>query len=216
MTSNPHLFKPSKTGIPFAEARLWRAGGDYLFQIKKDGVFHVEQYRGHVLACERMRDGTLWAHTLLGSGGESFQDVNLRETMPMLRRIVPELARFNPSFRLMPEFSGGEGLEAVFADGEEGGVAKHLDAKPWLMYACKRVQVFICRVIDLDYATGGVWLADATTGERRGKMPLRGNKFESVRVGSVLKVEAFGLTAKGLLREARPDKDTPTSWLVSF
>ena len=38
----------------------------------------------------------------------------------------------------------------------------------------------------------------------------------SEAAGSVLKVEAFGLTAKGKLREARLDADTPTSWLVKY
>jgi hypothetical protein len=75
--------------------------------------------------------------------------------------------------------------------------------------------VFYCRVTDLDPWRGSVILADRDSGEKRGKMPLRGGKFEQVRVGSVLKVEAYGLTAKGLLREARPDHDAPGSWLVA-
>jgi hypothetical protein len=59
-----------------------------------------------------------------------------------------------------------------------------------------------------------VELADVVTGQARGKLPLR-SRFDQVRIGSVLKVEAFGLTARGMLREARLDRDTETSWLVS-
>lgn len=51
-------------------------------------------------------------------------------------------------------------------------------------------------------------------GSDAGWIALRGEKFDRVRHGSLLKVEAFGLTAKGLLREARIDKDSPDSWLV--
>ncbi len=68
----------------------------------------------------------------------------------------------------------------------------------------------------MNLETEVVSLLDRDTNEPRGKMPLRGNRFSFIRVGSVLKVEAFGLTAKGLLREARPDKDTLESWLISF
>jgi hypothetical protein len=104
----------------------------------------------------------------------------------------------------------------VLARGGEGVVRKRLDA-PWGCHweKCKRSQVFYCRVTDLDQWSGGVFLADLNTGEKRGKMPLREGKFELVRVGSVLKVEAYGLIARGMLREARPDRDGPGSWLVA-
>ena len=95
-------------------------------------------------------------------------------------------------------------------------MAKPLDSAfgvGWLK--CKRSQVFRVRVTDLDHQRGSVVLVDSITGEKRGKLPLRGGKFELVRVGSILKVEAFGLTNKGLLREARPDHDEPGSWLVN-
>lgn len=208
--------KPSKIIVPFADARQWRAGGDYLFQIKMDGFFHVEQLDGFVFACEQMRDGTRYAHTLLAVPGQCLQSVKLRETMPELRRIVAQPRFQAVKIRLCPEFSGGEGLEALFAAGHEGGVAKYLDAPPGTMYACKRTEVFYCRVTALDHGTGGVWLADRDTNEPRGKVPLRGDKFGQIREGSILKIEAFGLTARGLLREARPDKDSTGSWLVRF
>jgi hypothetical protein len=71
-------------------------------------------------------------------------------------------------------------------------------------------------VTALDHARGSVTLADAQTGDGRGKLPLRGGKFEQVRIGSVLKVVSAGLTARGMLREAKPDTDTPESWRVKF
>ena len=84
-----------------------------------------------------------------------------------------------------------------------------------MQFKCKRCQVSLCRVTGLDHMRGSVELADAASGQLRGKLPLRG-KFDRVRVGSVLKVEAYGLTARGMLREARLDRDTPASWLASY
>jgi hypothetical protein len=103
----------------------------------------------------------------------------------------------------------------------------------------KRVQVFYCVVIGLDHGKGSVALGRLEDGRWKmedgadnnplsstiyplsrplpcGTLPLRGGKFERVREGSILKVEAFGLTAKGQLREARPDGDAPDSWLVKY
>jgi hypothetical protein len=112
--------------------------------------------------------------------------------------------------------SGGEFLEAVLARNGEGVIAKRLDA-PWgvAWYKCKRSQVYYCQVIGLDPRTGSAVLADRDSGEKRGRIALH-SRFDLIRVGSVLKIEAYGLTARGLLREARLDRDTPASWLASY
>ena len=52
-----------------------------------------------------------------------------------------------------------------------------------------------------------------TTG---GNLPLLGGKCDRVRVGSILKIEGFGLHASGLIREPRVCKDTADSWLINF
>jgi hypothetical protein len=52
--------------------------------------------------------------------------------------------------------------------------------------------------------------------EPAGNMPLRSPRIDNIRVGSILKVEGFGLHRSGLIREARPCKDTPDSWLIKF
>jgi hypothetical protein len=49
-----------------------------------------------------------------------------------------------------------------------------------------------------------------------GSVKLGGGKCDRVREGSILKVEGFGLTATGQIREPRPCKDTPTTWLVKY
>ena len=53
-------------------------------------------------------------------------------------------------------------------------------------------------------------------GQARGAVALRGGKCDQIRVGSLIKVEGFGLHPSGLIREPRPCKDTPTSWLIQF
>jgi ATP-dependent DNA ligase len=157
------------------------------------------------VAGELMRDGQFFAFDVLRYDGQDLRPLPLWERLKVLDTM--KLPR--PAVG-----SGGEFLEAVLARGGEGVVAKPLDAAygaPWTK--CKRSQVFYCRVTGLDPWTGGVFLADRDSGEPRGKMPLR-SKIERVRVGSILKVEAYGLTSRGMLREARPDKDEPGSWLV--
>ncbi len=198
--------KPRKIVVPLAAALAWRGGGGFMYQEKLDGRFAVRE-RGKAVLCGELMPGALFhAFDVMTYAGEDVRPWPYRERLRVIQSLdVP-----------MPlTGSGGEFLEHVLARGGEGIVAKEL-AAPFgaPMWAAKRVQVFYCRVIATDASTGGVWLADRDTNEPRGKMPLRGNKFEQVRVGSVLKVEAFGLTAKGLLREARPDKDRPDSWLV--
>jgi hypothetical protein len=94
-------------------------------------------------------------------------------------------------------------------------VAKPLDAPfgaGWLK--CKRSQVYFARVTDVDPMRGSAILTDPVTGEKRGRIALHSH-FDKVRVGSVLKVEAYGVHRSGLLREARLDRDAPGSWLVS-
>lgn len=229
--------KPSKILVPFAEARHWRAGGDFLLQQKMDGCFAPLDADGWRIVGERMRDGRFVAFDCLVAAGEDITRRSTRERWAALNQWFS--TRQNAGFQdfkieLVPTGLGGEWVEHILATGGEGVCAKHLDAPYGEMFVCKRVQVFYCRVIGKDDSTGSVELerfvfdsgfdVQGSTvqgfagleARAAGRMPLRGNKFEMVRIGSVLKVEAFGLTEKGLLREARPDKDAPGSWLVKF
>lgn len=110
----------------------------------------------------------------------------------------------------------GEFLEAVWARGGEGVCAFDWDA-PWgEMLACKRLETFLCAVTGFCGGTQSVNIALAGTGKPCGHVALRGGKCDRVRVGSIIKVEGFGLTAAGCIREPRPCKDTAMSWLVKF
>lgn len=219
--------KPEKILVPIAEALRWRGGGGYLYQEKLDGEFAHWTDGQTMIVGERLAGGRFGAFDCIAWQGEDIAAWPTSERMRVLRgwfqdvknRLAGTLAppgwSQDAKIFICPEGNGGEFLEAVLARGGEGVVAKELSAPYGRMFAAKRVQTFFCVVTDRDEFRASVTLADAVTGEARGKMPLR-SRFDLCRVGSVLKIEAFGLTAKGLLREARPDKDTPSSWLVKF
>jgi len=220
------LFKPVIEAVPLAVGLRWRGGGDYHFAEKMDGKFTLETVHAGgggpcIVAGEKMPDGTFYAFNVAQAFGEDITRRPFAERIRLLDTWTAMGTMRNspwlPHWRRPATGNGGEFLEAVLARGGEGVVASHWQA-PWgcQQFKCKRAQVFLCVVTALDPARGSVALADAATGQARGQLPLRGGKFERVRVGSVLKVEAFGAHASGLLRESRPDQDSPTSWLVQF
>ena len=185
----------------------WRAGAGWRYEEKLDGRYHVEELPHATVAGELMRGGQFIAFDVLNCEGQDLRSLPLCERLTILDAM--KLPR--PAVG-----SGGEFLEAVLARNGEGVIAKRLDAPwgvPW--YKCKRSQVYYCQVIGLDPWTGSAVIADRDSGEKRGRIALH-SRFDLIRVGSVLKIEAYGLTARGLLREARLDRDTPASWLASY
>jgi hypothetical protein len=214
------IFKPTIEPVPLATGLRWRGGGDYHYAEKMDGKFCLEESAGCIVAGEKMPDGRFFAFNVAQAFGEDVTRRPFRERLALLDVWTASgVAPGNPwlpHWRPPASGNGGEFLEAVLERGGEGVVASHWGA-PWgaMQFKCKRCQVFLCRVTGLDPMRGSVALADAASGQPRGKLPLRG-KFDRVRVGSILKIEAFGLTARGMLREARLDRDAPGSWLASY
>jgi len=202
--------KPTKTIVPVETAlREWR-NPDYFYQEKLDGEFATKLVGNVLLAGERMKDGTFHAFDVLRRGDEDMRPLPLLErwyVLNTLKTIVPIV----PHSR-----NGTELLERVLATGGEGVAAKLLAGPYGPMLAAKRSQNYLCRVATFVEGKQSVVLVDAHTGAPRGACPLLGGRCDRVRVGSLLKIEAFGEHASGLLREPRPDKDTPTSWLVTF
>lgn len=189
-----------------ADGLEWRDGA-FRYEEKLDGRLAVRQIGGSIIVGELMRDGRFYAFDCLQCDGQDLAALPLGDRLSALDTFdVLRPATGN----------GGEFLRSVLARGGEGVVAKNL-SDPWgcEWFKCKRSQVFYCRIAGIDDVGEIVRLADRDTGEARGRMALRG-RINEVRVGSLLKVEAYGLTAKGLLREARPDKDAPGSWLSEF
>jgi hypothetical protein len=176
------------------------------------------------------------AFDLLALGGVDMRERPLRERWAQLCALSAcfggtdgAIGTSRPTIILAEMGNGGEVLEAVLADGGEGVVAKAWDA-PWgaPMWACKRLQTFYCVVTGFnggtqsvkigilhDYAPSGKIGPDIHVSDC-GSVPLLGGKCDRVRVGSIIKVEGFGLTAGGKIREPRVCRDTATSWLVKY
>ncbi len=200
--------RPPFVSVPLATGLKW-SGLGWHHEEKMDGTFRTRNVMGCIVVGEQMHNYAFYAFDILSFNGHDCSQFPLSERIPLL----DTLALLRPRFCIG---SGGEFLESVIARGGEGVVRKRLDQPYGAQWEkCKRSQVFYCRVADLDPSRGSVILADRDSGEKRGRLPLR-SRFEQVRVGSILKVEAFGLTAKGMLREARLDRDTENSWLVSL
>jgi hypothetical protein len=197
-----------------------------------------------VIAGEYVRaTGRFHIFDCLERGGENLRNVPLRDRLEILDGLFPSHATRHPSHCLVGSaYNGGMYLETVLARGGEGVVRKRL-ASLWgtPMEACKRLEAFYCvvtginagqsvqiaRLINaegrmLNAENGGPALPDSSFNLQPsafaacGSVPLFGGKADRVRIGSILKLEGFGLTAAGKIREPRPCKDTATSWLVKY
>lgn len=203
--------KPQKQIVPLPVGLSWTTGG--LFQQKLDGKFATVEVAGGILAGESVR-GHFTAFDCVGWQGADVRGEILAERLKMRN----ELCRA-ANIQIVPEAieRGGEFLETILAAGGEGVVCKLFSAS-WFapMLACKRLETWLCRVTSTAAGKQSVSIADATSGQPRGGVALFGGKADCVRVGSIVKVEGFGLHASGLIREARPCKDTADSWLYQF
>lgn len=219
--------RPGFIPVPLAEALRWRGNGTHRYEEKMDGVTHVREVAGHGYTAglwgELMSDGRFYAIDCLEANGEDLRGWPRRESLRVLDSITGALSLLRCATGV-----GGEFLEAIIAKGGEGVVASLLDA-PWgaPRWKAKRMEVFYAVV--LEKHQGGkqsvrIGLLPGVTREALGQcaevtrdvgwLPLFGSKFDRCRVGSVLKVESFGIGPNGKLREARLCKDSPESWLV--
>lgn len=203
--------KPMKQIIPLAAGLAWSSGG--LFQQKLDGRFAMLTTAGGTLAGEDVR-GNFTAFDCIGWQDQDVRGLALRERLAMRN----ELCRAG-HIPIVPEVTecGGEFLESILAAGGEGAVFKSWDSNFFApMLAAKRLETWICRVAAFNGGCQSVRIVDNASGQARGNLPMFGGKIDRVRVGSLVKVEGFGLHRSGLVREPRICKDTENSWLIKF
>jgi ATP-dependent DNA ligase len=197
--------RPPFLTTPLAQGMLWQASADWIYEEKLDGRWATLEIDGCFLVGERMPDGRFIAFDMVFIKGVYVAAFPLWKRLAHLDRMFPGI----PRPRRGP---GAEFLEAILAEGGEGVVAKNLRlpfGAEW--HKCKRIQTFDLRVVE-KYPLGAaaLVLADAATGEPRGKCACwRG--LETIAVGSIVEIAAYGLTAQGKLREprflrCRPDK----------
>lgn len=205
------MIKPAKIILPTDVAlSTWRGDGS-IYQEKLDGRFAFRAFGNSVLAGEDV-GGLFTAFDCLTADGQDVRGLALTDRLCATNDIC---RAFGVPF-VNSSADGGKFLADVLAAGGEGVVRK-LPGSSYFdtMQAAKRVATWQCVVTALNYATGGARIKDLASGEDRGTVPLR-NRSALCRVGSILKVEGLELTAKGLIREPRPCKDTAESWLIQF
>jgi hypothetical protein len=193
--------RPPFVTVPLADGLRWRGGAGWRYEKKLDGVWTVRQFGQSFIVGETVPGGQFIAFDIPILDG---QDIR-RE--PLAARLGA-LDGFNLPRPACGQ--GGEFLEAVLARGGEGVVAKRLD-DPYgaLWWKCKRVETFDLVVVEKATDRRSIRLA-LPEGEPRGWCPCFAEYF-NVRVGDVVEVAAYGLTARGMLREprfvrTRPDK----------
>ncbi|MDR3413592.1 MAG: hypothetical protein P4L87_22000 [Formivibrio sp.] len=202
--------KPVKQIIPLAAGLAWTGGG--LIQQKLDGSFTTQETLGGILAGETVGD-MFTAFDCVGWQRQDVRLVPLRERLAMRN----ELCRAG-QIPIVPETTerGGEFLQSVLDAGGEGVVIKSWDSSYFTpMLAAKRIETWVGRIVGFNSGQS-VRIVDNISGQARGNLPLFGGRADQVRVGSVVKVEGFGLHRSGLIREPRICKDTATSWLIQY
>lgn len=221
-----YLYEEKKDGI--RAARVLTATGELLPLLGERAGVRASVPTDSILVGEQMRSGEFFAFALPIHDGQDIRQHPARDRLARLDDLTKRFGLLRPARGM-----GGEFLEAIVQRGGEGVCATHLDGDWWQpIYKCKRAQVFHCIVLAKDQWKQSVELGEVRSEKLEvsiqadsishlsafslGKMPLGYDRFHACRVGSILKVEAFGLTEKRQLREARPDKDTPTSWLIQY
>lgn len=218
------VYRPTVESCPLSTALAWRGDGEYLYQEKLDGQWHEMRIGHSVVVGELMKSGEFYAFDVPMLDGQDIRLAPLRDRFACLDRF---------SFKRPARGSGGEFLEHVLARGGEGVVAKPWAAgfgQGWLK--AKRSQVFYVVVtgkasdgrqsVAIAHLPGPFQDMKNLPVSRReklepaGNLALRGDKFDRVRIGSILKVEAFCKNANGILREPRLDRDCPESWLAHW
>ena len=213
---------PKKTLLPLDVAREL-SHADYLCQRKYDGELVSLPLAGGIILCERVRaksGGFLTAsdRRMIQTHGEFFAAITVQELngYPMLNETTADrwialqnLRPYLPANMILAETIYD--VPAAIQDGAEG-VCFHPWAGTWVQGMLCHKAGLILTVKVLSIGPGqSVTVADATTGELRGKLPLRGGKADQVRPGSILRAECMSLTDSGLMRQSQPCRD----WLVS-
>jgi hypothetical protein len=201
-----NITHPSKIVVPVETGMAWGNDGA-LYSEKLDGCFHVLTIHGvGILAGEMMRGGKFIAWDCVAvadaEGGDEMLDIRefgAAHRFAALREICE--AQGVPLVETSP--NGGALLAAVLARGGEGIVRKDANASFFQpMLACKRSQIHVCTVTAIGPGQS-IALADASTGQARGKCPAKGGAADVLRVGDRVRVECDSIHDSGLFRSAK-------------
>lgn len=201
------------SGVMLGEHVRPKSGGCFTVSDRALLVAHGEFFAAFRLA-------SLDGENMLGAqNGDAWRELAGLFSGPVSRREKTpgfKTSKISGPIILAETGCGGEWLQHVIAAGGEGIAAQDSRA-PWgEILACKRLVELLCVITGFCPGLASVEIADASTGQPRGRMPLPGGKIDRCRVGSILKCAGMGLTDRGLLREPRLCADTPESWLKQF
>ncbi len=196
----PQIYKVKLASVPLADGLKWKADPSWIYTEKLDGQWDEKAIGESVLVGE-MVGARFTAFDIVTYRAVDIRSEPLRNRLELLREFNVPIVRSG---------DGGEFLQSVLASGGEGIVAKNLECgfgKQWLK--CKRVETFDCQVIERHERKRSIHLS--LNGIECGWCALQGINFERVKVGDVVEINAFSLTANGKLREPRfvrlrPDK----------
>lgn len=187
--------RPEFISVSLAHGLKWKGGGDWIYEEKMDGIWSVCETEQYTLVGEQMADGLFFAFDCL-----IFHHTDISECALRVRlNCLDILRKHHPALLRPAHGNGAEFLEAVLARGGEGVVAKHLDAPfgdPW--HKCKRVETLDLVVTEKNLTS--IRLAD--NGQDRGWCKV-GAIINQIHTGDIVEIAAYGLTAKGKLRESR-------------
>ncbi len=210
-----NLPRPAFEVVKLVDGLKWQGGSKWVYQEKFDGVWFPLQFEvaGSPFAVVgelvKTQVGSIYhPFDLLTCAGQDIRKLPLRERLQAIASSWSEIALGAAAFNFKiatvnQSTEGGAFLQRILTAGGEGVVAKHLDSPygaTW--YKCKRSETFDLIVAEKD-ASGkaSIRLASAQ-GENFGWCPTRA-AFDSLRIGDIVEIEAYGRTAKGLLREPR-------------
>ena len=185
--------RPKFVNVPLADGLRWRNDPAWRYEEKMDGVWAVKEWDGTVVIGEQMKDGRFFAFDCTHHCGEDLRRRPLSDRLNALADLDTLVA-------LPATGQGAEFLEAVLARGGEGVVAKYLNdpfGAPW--HKCKRIETFDLLVTDKSLPSIRL---STIEGEGRGWCCARA-AFDDIRIGQIVEVSAFCITAKGKLREPR-------------
>ena len=223
-------FKCEVSGVQIvgnAERMVWRAGARWTEQDRKN----IERRTSNI---EHRTGGFFVLTDVSHLDGTDVSRWTLRQRWAELKKVFsgehpPGFEASKNGIFLAEEFADGAALARVIEQGGEGICAHGWEAPFGAdFYAAKHLETFRCIVTGFVEGAQSVTISEweniehqtsnieHRTAVARGRVPLRGNKLDRVRVGSIIKVEGMGLTPAGRIREPRVCQDTPDSWLVAY
>lgn len=211
--------KPSKTLCTLEQAMAWGSGR---MTRKMDGEFEAREINGLTVAGQLMRPKSGGFFTasdkarmaLKGEFWVALDIVSNDTTLVRLGQLIELTHSFDGTTQTIVE--PVENIADCMAGGAEGCVWQGWDWPYGQILAYKARWEGRCVVTGHCGGSQSMTIADAATGQPRGRITLRGGRCDRVRVGSIIKVNGMSLTDDGKIREPVLDNDAPDSWLVSF